>query len=293
MGKSKSKGSAPAPVANLSKVKNGRVEKSTAQVVKAKAADVAKAVKKAIVPVKEDSSDEDSDDSSDAADSDSSAASDSDEESVAGPVKATNGVKKDADSSDSDSSDSESDEEKAVVAKPTKKANGVSKNTKPGAEASEEESFHSADDKPAPEKFEPDSDSDSDSDSTSDEDSEDGSEDSDSDDGATPVKGAVKVNGAAKDDDSDSSDDSSSDEEEEPATKKRKADDDVPARAKKIKAQDESASGVGANGETANLFVGRISWATDDDALYQEFAPFGEITGCRVVYDRDSGRSKG
>jgi nucleolin len=49
----------------------------------------------------------------------------------------------------------------------------------------------------------------------------------------------------------------------------------------------------GANGETCNLFVGRLSWATDDDALYHEFAPFGEIVGCRVVYDRDSGRSKG
>jgi nucleolin len=49
----------------------------------------------------------------------------------------------------------------------------------------------------------------------------------------------------------------------------------------------------GQNGETTNLFVGRLSWATDDDALYQEFSSFGEITGCRVVYDRDSGRSKG
>jgi RNA recognition motif-containing protein len=31
----------------------------------------------------------------------------------------------------------------------------------------------------------------------------------------------------------------------------------------------------------------------DDDALYDEFKSFGEIVGCRVVYDRDSGRSKG
>jgi len=36
-----------------------------------------------------------------------------------------------------------------------------------------------------------------------------------------------------------------------------------------------------------------LSFVIDDDGLYSEFKEFGEIIGCRIVYDRDSGRSKG
>jgi nucleolin len=49
----------------------------------------------------------------------------------------------------------------------------------------------------------------------------------------------------------------------------------------------------GANGETNVLFIGRMSWDTDEDALYHEFSTFGEITSCRVIYDRESGKHKG
>jgi nucleolin len=42
-----------------------------------------------------------------------------------------------------------------------------------------------------------------------------------------------------------------------------------------------------------NLFVGNLSWNIDDEWLYREFEEFGEITGARVISDRDSGRSKG
>jgi len=41
------------------------------------------------------------------------------------------------------------------------------------------------------------------------------------------------------------------------------------------------------------LFVGNLSWNVDDEWLYREFEEFGELTGARVVTDRESGRSKG
>jgi len=43
----------------------------------------------------------------------------------------------------------------------------------------------------------------------------------------------------------------------------------------------------------AKLFVGGLSWDTDDSALRAAFAPFGEIVEAKVVTDRDSGRSRG
>lgn len=41
------------------------------------------------------------------------------------------------------------------------------------------------------------------------------------------------------------------------------------------------------------LFVGSLSWDTNDDRLHAAFSPFGEITEATVVSDRDSGRSRG
>jgi len=41
------------------------------------------------------------------------------------------------------------------------------------------------------------------------------------------------------------------------------------------------------------LFVGSLSWNTDDNALREAFAPHGEISEATVVADRDSGRSRG
>ena len=41
------------------------------------------------------------------------------------------------------------------------------------------------------------------------------------------------------------------------------------------------------------LFVGSLSWNTDDRGLHEAFAPFGEITEAKVITDRDSGRSRG
>jgi len=41
------------------------------------------------------------------------------------------------------------------------------------------------------------------------------------------------------------------------------------------------------------LFVGSLSWNTDDRGLYEAFAPFGEIQEAVVITDRDTGRSRG
>lgn len=41
------------------------------------------------------------------------------------------------------------------------------------------------------------------------------------------------------------------------------------------------------------LFVGSLSWSTDDRGLYEAFAPYGEITEATVITDRETGRSRG
>jgi cold-inducible RNA-binding protein len=41
------------------------------------------------------------------------------------------------------------------------------------------------------------------------------------------------------------------------------------------------------------LFVGSLSWNTDDRSLRAAFSPHGEITEAIVITDRDSGRSRG
>ena len=41
------------------------------------------------------------------------------------------------------------------------------------------------------------------------------------------------------------------------------------------------------------LFVGGLSWGTDDDALRNAFSAFGDITDAKVITDRDTGRSRG
>jgi RNA recognition motif-containing protein len=41
------------------------------------------------------------------------------------------------------------------------------------------------------------------------------------------------------------------------------------------------------------LFVGSLSWNTNDDGLRRAFSPFGEVTEVKVIADRDTGRSRG
>ena len=41
------------------------------------------------------------------------------------------------------------------------------------------------------------------------------------------------------------------------------------------------------------LFVGGLSWDTNDEGLNEAFARFGEVTEAKVITDRDTGRSRG
>jgi len=41
------------------------------------------------------------------------------------------------------------------------------------------------------------------------------------------------------------------------------------------------------------LFVGSLPYSTTDDELNELFASFGDIASARVIFDRESGRSKG
>ena len=41
------------------------------------------------------------------------------------------------------------------------------------------------------------------------------------------------------------------------------------------------------------LFVGSLSWNTDDHGLRAAFEPFGDVTDAKVITDRDTGRSRG
>jgi nucleolin len=158
------------------------------------------------------------------------------------------------DSGSSDSSEDESDEEA-----PAPKANG----TKPAKD---------------------DSASESESDSSED----------DSDDEAPAPKAAAARAGASSDEESDSdnsasdSDDSSDESEEEaPPTKKRKAETAAEPVVKKTKTEGTEEEGI------KNLFVGNLSWNVDEEWLKREFEEFGEITGCRVITDRETQRPKG
>jgi RNA recognition motif-containing protein len=42
-----------------------------------------------------------------------------------------------------------------------------------------------------------------------------------------------------------------------------------------------------------NIYVGNLSFDTDDAALRAAFEAFGEVTSAQVITDRDTGRSRG
>ncbi len=41
------------------------------------------------------------------------------------------------------------------------------------------------------------------------------------------------------------------------------------------------------------LYVGNLSWNTNDQSLQDAFSRFGEIAEAKVITDRDTGRSRG
>nr|VDC89366.1 unnamed protein product [Brassica oleracea] len=51
--------------------------------------------------------------------------------------------------------------------------------------------------------------------------------------------------------------------------------------------------GAGGAGSGNRVYVGNLSWGVDDMALESLFGEQGKVVEARVIYDRDSGRSKG
>jgi len=169
----------------------------------------------------------------------------------------------DSESEEDESSDSSSDEE--VPAKAAAKADSDSDSSDSDSESEEE--------KPKAKAAAKEDSSDSDS--------------SDSDEEMADAKPAAKDDSSDSDSDSDSSD---SDSEAEAPSKKRKAEEAAEPTIKKTKTEEAAPA---AEEGIKNLFVGSLSWNVDEDWLRREFEGFGEIIGCRVISDRDTGRSKG
>ncbi|KAG2325919.1 hypothetical protein Bca4012_040391 [Brassica carinata] len=44
---------------------------------------------------------------------------------------------------------------------------------------------------------------------------------------------------------------------------------------------------------STKLFVGGLSWGTDDQSLRDAFSNFGEVIDAKVIVDRETGRSRG
>ncbi len=41
------------------------------------------------------------------------------------------------------------------------------------------------------------------------------------------------------------------------------------------------------------LFIGNLSWGVDDESLRAKFSDYGKVLDAKVIYDRESGRSRG
>jgi len=44
---------------------------------------------------------------------------------------------------------------------------------------------------------------------------------------------------------------------------------------------------------SVKLFIGGLSWSTDDDSLRTAFEQYGEVVDAKVIMDRDTGKSRG
>lgn len=44
---------------------------------------------------------------------------------------------------------------------------------------------------------------------------------------------------------------------------------------------------------TKTLYVGNLPWSATEDDLSQTFSPYCEVSSCRIITDRETGRSRG
>ncbi|OAF59345.2 hypothetical protein VC83_04140 [Pseudogymnoascus destructans] len=191
----------------------------------------------------------------------------------------------------SESSDSDSESAESAASSESESEAEVEVEKTNGAAKKEVATSDSSDSSSESEDGSSDSDSDDSKPAAATEES-DSDDSSDSEEEAAPAKDAKVAKATSGSDSSDSDEEDSDDSEEEESTeeaapsKKRKADDEEETAAKKSKTEVEDTG-------SKNLFVGNLSWNIDDEWLYREFEEFGEITGARVISDRESGRSKG
>ncbi|CAM6032794.1 unnamed protein product [Sphagnum compactum] len=58
--------------------------------------------------------------------------------------------------------------------------------------------------------------------------------------------------------------------------------------------RDRPFGGGGGGYDSENkLFVGNLSWSVDDESLRAKFSDYGKVLDARVIYDRETGRSRG
>ncbi|XP_038902171.1 glycine-rich RNA-binding protein 4, mitochondrial-like [Benincasa hispida] len=58
-------------------------------------------------------------------------------------------------------------------------------------------------------------------------------------------------------------------------------------------ASSSSAPSSSPSAPNSRLFVAGLSWSMDERSLKDAFSSFGEVTEVRIMYDKDSGRSRG
>ncbi|MCR4398091.1 MAG: RNA-binding protein [Firmicutes bacterium] len=44
---------------------------------------------------------------------------------------------------------------------------------------------------------------------------------------------------------------------------------------------------------TKTLYVGNLPWSTTEEELSRAFQPYVEVKSCRIIMDRETGRSRG
>lgn len=44
---------------------------------------------------------------------------------------------------------------------------------------------------------------------------------------------------------------------------------------------------------SVTLYVGNLPWGTTEEELAQVVGPYAEVKGCRIITDRETGRSRG
>ena len=71
----------------------------------------------------------------------------------------------------------------------------------------------------------------------------------------------------------------------------------MPETMGRLDVQEDGSMSAAERGEervmSKKLFVGGLSWGTDDHSLRGAFEKFGEVTDAKVITDRDTGRSRG